>query len=131
MDKDWDLYSNTNSLAIHSDNTEECDKERNFRRELKIIRESFSFNLRTPRNLEDSKDINNESVWIGRAKELNNTVTHLWIHLTESFSCKRRGGRELPNKRAYIVSWIWRVWNHLMFHRSWQYHLDFCEKRNS
>ena len=58
MDKDWDLYSDTNSTKVHSDYVEECDKEGNFRIELKIIRESFSVNLRTPRNLEDSKDIN-------------------------------------------------------------------------
>ena len=66
MDKDWDLYSDTDSLAIHSNYVEKFDKKSNFRRELKIIRESFSLNLRTPRNLEDSKDINYESVLIGR-----------------------------------------------------------------
>ena len=66
MDKYWDLYSNTNSLEVYSDYVKEFDKKRNFRRELKFIRESFSLNLRTPRNLEDSKDINYESVLIGR-----------------------------------------------------------------
>ena len=40
MDKDWDLYSHSNSLEIHSDNVEEFDKRRNFRRELEIIREN-------------------------------------------------------------------------------------------
>ena len=54
MDKDWDLHSDTNSLAIHTDSVEKCDKEGNFRRELKIIRESFTFNLRSPKYMEDS-----------------------------------------------------------------------------
>ena len=54
MDKDWDLYSDTNSTKVHSDYVEECDKERNFRRELKIIRESFTFNLRSPKYMEDT-----------------------------------------------------------------------------
>ena len=66
MDKDWDLYSHKNSSAIHSDFVEECDKERNFRRELEIIRENYSFNLRSPKYMEDTGDINYESVWIGR-----------------------------------------------------------------
>ena len=66
MDKDWDLHCDTNSSAIHSEYVEYCDKEGNFRRGLNIIRESFSLNLRTPRNLDDSKDINYESLLIGR-----------------------------------------------------------------
>ena len=100
MDKDWDLYSDKNSSAIHSDSVKEFDKEGNFRRELKIIRESFSFNLRTPNNLEDTRDINYESVWIRREKGCGATSTHLWFHLTESFSWEWARGRELSNKRA-------------------------------
>ena len=66
MDKDWDLYSDTNSLAIYSDYVEECDKERNFRRELKIVREEITINLRSPKYMEDTGDINNESLLIRR-----------------------------------------------------------------
>ena len=66
MDKDWDLHCDTNSTIFHSDYVEKCDKEGNFSAELEIIRESFSFNLRTPRNLEDSKDVIYEGVLLGR-----------------------------------------------------------------
>ena len=66
MDKDWDLYSDTDSLAIHSNLVEECDKEENFRRELKIVREEITINLRSPKYMEDTGDINYESVWIRR-----------------------------------------------------------------
>ena len=52
MDKDWDLYSDKNSLEIHLDNIEECDKDRNFRRGLTIIIEEVTFNLRTPKYME-------------------------------------------------------------------------------
>ena len=54
MDKDWDLYSDTNSTKVHSDYVDECDKERNFRRELEIIRENYSFHLRSPKYMEDT-----------------------------------------------------------------------------
>ena len=54
MDKDWDLYSDTNSLEIHSNDIEECDKEGNFRRELEIIRENYAFNLRSPKYMEST-----------------------------------------------------------------------------
>ena len=54
MDKDWDLYSDTNSTKVHSDDVEEFDKKRNFRRELNIIRENYSFNLWSPKYMEDT-----------------------------------------------------------------------------
>ena len=100
MDKDWGLYSDTYSSAIHSDYIEEFDKGGNFRRELTIIIENQSFYIRTQKYMEDSKNINYESMLIGRIIECKFITIHLWFYLTESFSYKRRGGRELSNQRA-------------------------------
>ena len=100
MDKDWGLYSNTYSSAIHSEYIEEFDKGGNFRRELTIIIENQSFYLRTPKYMEDSKNINYESMLIGRIIECKFITIHLWFHLTESFGWERIRGRGLSNNRA-------------------------------